>query len=121
VGKRTLALLLGSRWGMLFGLFVILFVPYMLVGTGVFWGLSPWYLCVFITFPWAVCLFSLMVDYTANPDKKALRRPWMGPMARWEKIEAAGIDWFMLRWYLARNLLTLFCLIIAVVSLAIAV
>jgi hypothetical protein len=62
----------------------------------------------------ACSLFSLMIEFVKNPEKKFSPRFWMGPMGDWERLEKAGIDWFMIRWFSARNLLTLFCLIIIV-------
>lgn len=31
-------------------------------------------------------------------------------MEKWRKIEELGIDWFMIRWYLARNMMIYFSL-----------
>jgi len=38
-------------------------------------------------------------------------------MGEFDKYREVGIDWFMLRWLIARNLVTFFCLILAVVNL----
>jgi 1,4-dihydroxy-2-naphthoate octaprenyltransferase len=40
----------------------------------------------------------------------------MGPIGNRERIEQAGISWFMVRWLLARNLLMAFVLIEAIAN-----
>ena len=44
-------------------------------------------------------------------------KKWMGPMGDFEKYRIAGVDWFLLRWLVARNIVQFFCLIIIVVNL----
>jgi 1,4-dihydroxy-2-naphthoate octaprenyltransferase len=69
----------------------------------------------------AIHLFYLMFQYNKNPEKSFLPKFWMGPMSQWENLSKAGVAWFMIRWYLARNLLSFFCLIIALVSVYIKI
>ena len=38
-------------------------------------------------------------------------RFWMGPMEDWENIKKTHMEFFMYRFYLARNLCFLFCII----------
>ncbi|MDR2869648.1 MAG: hypothetical protein LBV04_04275, partial [Deferribacteraceae bacterium] len=86
-------------------------VPYIMVTAGVVGGRLPMpNLLVLLTLPLALALFKLMVQFVQNPSQPVERRFWMGPMSRWPMITANGIEWFMLRWYLARNLLLFFCL-----------
>ncbi len=40
----------------------------------------------------------------------------MGPMEMWDAIKESGIEWFMIRWYLARNLISVFALIVAILA-----
>jgi len=115
-GKHTLAVLLGNRKFMLVALAVILFFPYLIIAYGAIKYISPYYLLVFLCLPIAIALFSSMIAFVRDPKARPVRKAWMGPMARWEKIVAGGIDWFMLRWYMSRNLLTVFCLIIIIAS-----
>ena len=42
---------------------------------------------------------------------------WLGSMPDWEGIHKAGIDWFMIRWLTARNLLSGFCVVLAIVAI----
>ena len=44
-------------------------------------------------------------------------RWWMGPMGNWPAYVEAGIDWFLFRWLMARNICTFFCLIVIIVFL----
>lgn len=117
IGKRTFAVLLNENRTMLFMLFVILFIPYLIIIYGIYERyFTIYYLALFITLPMAISLFYMMIVFLKDPHKKFSPRFWMGPMTRWKEIEAAGIDWFMIRWLLARNLLSLFCLIVIIVS-----
>jgi 1,4-dihydroxy-2-naphthoate octaprenyltransferase len=111
VGKMTLAVLVGTPLARLTILALILSLPYILVATGVATGELPAvYLLAFLTSPLAIMLFKLMRQYVREPSKDICRHFWMGPMNRWPVITANGIQWFMIRWYLARNLLLFFCL-----------
>ncbi|NDW17842.1 prenyltransferase [Dysgonomonas sp. 216] len=118
IGKHTLAVLLNNKKAMLLVLSVILFTPYLLISYAVFMSyVSSYYLLLIITLPMAVSLFAMMVKFVKNPHYRFSPRIWMGPMAHWDRLQIAGIDWFMIRWYLARNLLSAFCLIVLVLSL----
>jgi 1,4-dihydroxy-2-naphthoate polyprenyltransferase len=117
VKKKTLAVLLNNKKAMLCVSLFLIFSPYVLIIWGVYaYYLSMYYIFVLFTFPMAIGLFYLLWQYVKNPQRKFSPRFWMGPMEKWEAIQKAGIDQFMIRWFLARNLTTLFCLIAAVVS-----
>jgi 1,4-dihydroxy-2-naphthoate octaprenyltransferase len=119
VGKNTLAVLLGNQKAMLVLLFFILFIPFFAILVGIFWlniiGLS--YLFLFLLLPLAISLFKMMVDFVKTPDKKFTPKFWLGAMENWDGIKEAGLDWFMIRWYAARNLVSFFCVIIIVISI----
>jgi 1,4-dihydroxy-2-naphthoate octaprenyltransferase len=117
IGKRTLAVLLNNKKAMLAALFTLLFAPYAIIAYAALNGyMSVCYLAVFLSIPLAITLFALMLKYVGDPQRQFEPKRWMGPMANWDRVRAAGIDWFMLRWYLARNLLSAFCFIIIIVS-----
>lgn len=117
IGKMTLAVALEKPKYQLIALAFILFVPYALILAGaIVKFLSPWFLLTFITLPMAISLFHMMTEFVKNPDRRFAPRFWMGPLNSWKKIEAAGLDWFMIRWLTARNLMTFFCLICVIVS-----
>ncbi|MDR1463664.1 MAG: prenyltransferase [Azoarcus sp.] len=112
IGKQTLAVMLGRETAMLAVLFLVLFLPYGLIAWGILAARLPpaWWLML-LTLPMAVSLFRMMLIHTRQPDRKFAPKLWMGPMDSWRQIEAVGIDWFMIRWLLARNLLATLCLI----------
>jgi 1,4-dihydroxy-2-naphthoate octaprenyltransferase len=117
-GKQTLAVLLKSKTLMLVALALFLFIAYASIPYGVATGyLSPLYLLTLLTLPMAIALFYLMTAFVRHPEKQFTPRIWMGPMGNWERTKAIGIDWFMIRWMLSRNLLSVFCLILIAVSL----
>ncbi|MDL2290184.1 prenyltransferase [Paludibacteraceae bacterium OttesenSCG-928-F17] len=117
IGKMTLAVVLRKKKYQLVALACIEFIPFIIIILGVvFRFFSPWFLLTFVTFPMAVSLFYMMVEFTRNPDRKFAPRFWMGPLNKWERICEAGIDWFMIRWLTARNLMTFFCLVCIIVS-----
>lgn len=117
IGKYTLAVLLDNPRKMLVVLSIILFAPYLIITFGIVKGyLSVWFTLLVLTLPMAIALFHMMISYIQNPTQKFSPSRWMGPMNNWQRIEAAGIDWFMIRWYLARNLLSSFCFIVMILS-----
>jgi len=119
VGKNTLAVLLGNQKAMLVLLFFVIFVPFLAILAGIFWlnviGLK--YLFLFLLFPLAVSLFNMMVDFVKTPEKKFNPKFWLGPMEDWKNIEDAGLAWFMIRWYSARNFVSFFCVFIIIISI----
>ncbi|MDR1527893.1 MAG: prenyltransferase [Dysgonamonadaceae bacterium] len=117
VGKMTFAVLLKSRRLMLLCLLLLLLASYGCIIGGVWTGhLSNYYLFTLLTVPMAVSLFYLMVAFVRCPDKQFSPRFWMGPMSDWKRIQTYRLDWFMIRWLLARNLLSFFCLILIIVG-----
>ena len=120
IGKRTLAVLLNNTTAMLVVLFFILFVPFALIAYGIIAGYLPvLYFLVFLTFPVAISLFYLMIEFVRHPDRQFSPKFWMGPLNNWKAIKAAGLDWFMIRWLSARNLMSFFCLIIIIISIVV--
>lgn len=107
--KHTLADLLKSPERQLKALAAMLGLPYLLILLGMAFGFLPfaWRLVV-LSLPLAVALYLSMRAYTEKPRGRVQRRWWYGPMGNWEKWQAAGRDWFMLRWLMARNLLSAF-------------
>ena len=111
-GKRTLCVIIGNQKLNLIVSLLFIFMPYLIVLLGIIFSyLSIWTLFLFITFPQAVMLYYLLVRFIKEPEREFKSAWWLQPMERWKTIKEAGIEWFMIRWYLARNLLVLFCLI----------
>ena len=118
LNKKTLAVLLRQKKAISFVSFLFNVLPFLVIGLGIFLKiLSVHYAFVFVIFYGAVYLFRIILLFQNGHQEKILPKWWMGPMENRQKIETAGIDWFMVRWYLARNLLVFFCLIIVIVSL----
>ncbi|MDR2682672.1 MAG: prenyltransferase [Dysgonamonadaceae bacterium] len=116
-GKMTFAVLLKTQRRMLVCLLLLLLGAYGCIIGGVWMGyLSAYYLFTLLTLPLAVSLFYLMVAFVRCPDRKFSPRFWMGPMGDWKRIETYHLDWFMIRWLSARNLLSFFCLILIIVG-----
>jgi 1,4-dihydroxy-2-naphthoate octaprenyltransferase len=116
VGKMTFAVLLGNRKWMLLCLLLLLVFSYLTIVVGVIFDLltAP-YLLTLLTLPMAFSLFHLMIEFVRNPNRRFEPQFWMGPMGDWQKMKAMDLDWFMIRWLLARNLLSFFCLVIILV------
>ena len=118
VGKMTFAILLKSKKRMLVCLALLLVLTFSILITGVICGyLSLYYLLPLLTIPMAVSLFYLMIEFVRDPKRSFTPRFWMGPMGNWQRMKEVGVDWFMIRWLLARNLLSFFCIILMIVSL----
>lgn len=115
VGKRTLAALIPTGGGRLLACGGFSLGPYLLAGCGIGTGLLPAaYGLVFLSLPLALALLRSMGQFLREKGGAVQRRPWYGPMAHWADICTAGLDWFLLRWLLARNLMAAFALLWAV-------
>lgn len=116
IGKMTFARLLSPVWQLIVSA-CCNFIPFLLItGWVVAGALSPWYLLVWVLFPMATYLFYSLVCFVKNRSISLQPQWWMGPMERWQGIKQHGIDWFMIRWYLCRNLVTFFCIILIIVN-----
>lgn len=118
MGKFTMAHLMGSDKGMLALSSVLNLLPYILVTAGVILGqLHIAYLAVLLVLPVSVWLVKSLSCFVSHMDVPIVTKWWMGPMGDFDRFRKAGLDWFMLRWLVARNIVQFFCLIAAVVSL----
>lgn len=121
--KMTFARLLGSDRANIIAACVINFLPYVLVVLAVILGkVHPLYLFVLLPVPNSVWLCRSLHEFnkgnTGVPDRP-LRR--LGPMGDWERVRAAGFDWFHMRWMTSRNILSTFCLVILIVRLILVI
>lgn len=129
LGKMTFARLLfeatkrkgeemkGKRLMVIFiGFFAI--VPFILLGLGIAMGWwSPWYLLTLVTLPMSVFLIHSTRLFAYGLPRNDTPRWWMGPMGNWDNYVKAGIDWFLFRWLLARNICTFFCLVLMILHI----
>ena len=126
MGKKTMAHLMGSTKGQIVLSSIINIIPYVMVVAGVvLWfvnrneavtHLHPAYLAVLVVLPLSVWLIRSLNDFVNNVEVKIEAKPWMGPMGDFEAYRKAGVDWFLLRWLVARNIVQFFCLIVIVVN-----
>ena len=103
---------------MLFFIAVFAVMPFVLLGVGIalrWWSL--WYLLTLLTLPMSVYLIYSTHRFVHNLPRRDQPQWWMGPMGNWQAYVEAGIDWFLFRWILARNICTFFCLIMMIVHL----
>jgi 1,4-dihydroxy-2-naphthoate octaprenyltransferase len=118
--KNTLAVLIGNKKGMIVASFFINLLPFVIVAVGVGFGhLNPLYLLVFLTAPMAINLLYLLIQFQKAPYKKFSPKLWMGPFEKWNDKVKYGVDWFLIRWMLARNFVTFFGIIVSIVSIVI--
>lgn len=113
--KKTLCAMLGTKSKSLYALGLMLILAYLNILLLVFFKiLEPKFLITFLSFPMAVGLYKLMKDFVEAPQKAIEKKFWMGPIEYWSDIEKNNAQNFMIRFYLARNLMVVFSLLICV-------
>jgi 1,4-dihydroxy-2-naphthoate octaprenyltransferase len=113
--RITLAVALGTKMRALVFLVILVVLAYACLVVAVVIGVFPLAtLATFLTLPVAIAFCRNMWLYVKKPEVKVARKWWMGPLENWDRYVAAGMDWFMLRWLSARNLLLFFLLILSV-------
>lgn len=118
MGKKTMAHLMGSAKGQIALSVLINILPYLMVIAGVVLGqISPAYLATLAVLPVSIWLVCSLNDFVNHKEVKIDPKPWMGPMGDFEAYRKAGVDWFLLRWLTARNIVMMFCAILIVVNL----
>lgn len=117
MGKKTMAHLMGSEKGQIAFSAFLNIGPYLLVVLGVSLGLLHWaYLAVLAVLPVSVWLVRSLDDFVMHREVPIVPKPWMGPMGDFDAYRKAGIDWFLLRWLTARNIVMMFCTVLIVVN-----
>lgn len=118
MGKKTMAHLMGSRQGQILLSALLNILPYGMVIIGVALGQMHFaYLAVLIVAPVSFWLVGSLNDFLRGRNVPVVPKRWLGPMGDFEKYRQAGIDWFMLRWLTARNIVTMFCILLIIVHL----
>ena len=93
-------------------------VPFAMLVLGIMMGWwSAWYLLTLLTLPMSIFLIHSTRLFAYGLPRNDTPRWWMGPMGDWDNYVKAGMDWFLFRWLLARNICTFFCLIVIIVTL----
>ncbi len=117
-GKRTLAAVLRRPALNLTACALFNFLPYLLILIAVTSrALSPLFLLTLLLMPLSVNLFYLMIQFCYHPEKEFPRQWWFGPIEHWDQIEEAGLGWFAIRWFYARNILQWFSLLVIICSI----
>ena len=121
-GKMTFARLLKTPTNELIFSAILNTAPYIIIAIGVaIKELHPAYLFTLIQFPLGIYLWNSLRRFQ-NGDKQEIRpRRWMGNMGQFELYKEAGIDWFMLRWLIARNQVTHTSLVIVIINVVLAI
>lgn len=117
--KMTFARLLKTNKANLTASVLFNFIPYLIIVAGVVLKyLHPLYLLIFLVLPRSIWLIKSLFDFAKSENANVAKPPkYMGNMGNWEKFQIAGIDWFMARWLGARNILSLFCIVIILVNI----
>lgn len=132
LGKMTFARLLfeakkrkgdearGKRLMIVFiGFFALM--PFAMLALGIAMGWwSAWYLLTLATLPMSIYLIHSTRLFAYGLPRNDTPHWWMGPMGNWEGYKKAGIDWFLYRWLLARNICTFFCLVLMMVHVVVS-
>ena len=118
LGKMTFARLLKNKAAMIvfIGFFALMPFAILALGIGLGWW-SAWYLLTLVTLPMSIFLIHSTRLFAYGLPRNDTPRWWMGPMGDWESYKKAGMDWFLFRWLLARNICTFFCLVLIIVHI----
>ena len=109
-----------QRMVLFIGIFAV--IPFVMLITGILLGWwSPWYLLTLCTLPMSIFLIHSTRLFAYGLPRIDTPRWWMGPMGDWAAYVQSGMDWFLFRWLLARNICTFFCLILIIVHIALLI
>lgn len=122
-GKLTLALLLKYNTLNLVAACLFNLLPLVSIVLAVCLGaLSPAYLAILLVSPASIWLCHSLYRFNEGLTEVAESPAFfLGPMPNWPAIREAGMDWFMMRWLTARNVLAGFCVIIIIVKLVLLI
>jgi len=113
-GKNTLAILSKDKETAISALRLMIISAYIIVVIGVFASyFNPKMFFVFLTLPIATKLLESIKDYINIVDVEFKPRWYWGMFENWSAIKEQKIDFFMFRFYLARNFAFFFALFAA--------
>lgn len=120
--KLTLAGLLRYPKAKLTMSFILNFLPFIIVIAAAMLGRCHWAnVAVVLLLPRSCWLFWSLIQFQRQADFSAeLKQPrkWLGPMVpNWEGVRQMGLDWFLIRWLTARNIVSGFCLILIIIRI----
>ena len=118
VGKKTLAEVLKTKPLKLAASAIFNFTPYIILLISLINGsLHPVFATIFLILPLSIALFYLLYQFCYHPEREFERKWWYGPIEHWDAICEQHLEWFAIRWFLARNILQFASLIFIVCSL----
>ena len=118
VGKKTLAEVLKTKPLQLSASVVFNFTPYIILLISLIIGsLHPIFAAIFLLLPLSMTLFYLLFQFCYHPEREFKRRWWFGPIEHWDMISENHLQWFAIRWFLARNILQFASLIFIICSI----
>lgn len=113
--RKSFAVLVKSKTAMLIALGIFAFLPFVIIIGGVCSGILHWsYLFVFLTLPLSIYLEYSTYCFVYEKEIPIEPKWWMGPMGDFELYRKYDMDWFLLRWLSARNVVMFFCLILTI-------
>ena len=113
--KKTLCTILKSKQRALVALGLMMAFAYINLAIGVTLEIFPLStLITFITIPLAITLYKLMKLNIEHPEIVPERKFWMGPMDNWEEIVKNNAQSFMLRFYISRNIMMFFTVLLCI-------
>ncbi|MBR4646036.1 MAG: prenyltransferase [Bacteroidales bacterium] len=118
VGKKTLSEVLKIRPLQLTASAVFNFTPYIILLISLINGsLHPVFATIFLILPLSITLFYLICQFCYHPEREYARKWWYGPIEHWDVISENHLEWFAIRWFLARNILQFASIIFIICSL----
>lgn len=118
VGKKTLAEVLKTRPLKLTAAAIFNFTPYLILLISLIRGsLHPIFATIFLILPLSIALFYLIFQFCYHPEREFDRKWWYGSIEHWDAICEKKLQWFAIRWFLARNILQFASLVFIICSL----
>ncbi len=116
-GKHTLCTAVGSKKRALYIIAAEIIVAYLiLIYLAITNQFSYWILLAIVfTAPLSAKLIVSLNDYNNVKDLKFIPKWYLGPMENWDIIQKERYEYFMYRFYIARNIGFIFCVILALV------
>lgn len=109
VGKKSFPILFGTKDNAIKVLALMYLIAYLIFAIGIYNHIYPLACALaFITLPKAFALVNMMK--TGEKEKKL----WMGTVENWKKLQEDGSEWFMLRFFISRNIVTEFIILLGI-------
>ena len=120
LGKFTFAHLLKGKKRQTAFIAIFAFIPFITLLVNILaFGWSPFFLLTLVTLPMSICLVNSTWKFINGLPRNDTPKWWMGPMGDWDSYVKAGLDWFLFRWLLARNIDSFYCLVVIAVAIAV--